>query len=149
MSCPESQQKKAKGQRSSQSAFNCGPSAFYCWPSRPSTVKWRPSSPSANNADPNFTNIAGPTNRNKTIKDGDIAPWKDFKKEKRKRNQIRPYFEMGRIVKRLHFLCRPFPKNSPRFLQDFPKISKRFLRDFPKTFPRFPQDFYKISLRFL
>ena len=41
---------------------------------------------------------------NKTIKDGDIAPWKDFKKEKRKRNQIRPYFEMGRIVKRLHFL---------------------------------------------
>ena len=23
---------------------------------------------------------------NKTIKDGDIAPWKDFKKEKRKRN---------------------------------------------------------------
>ena len=40
---------------------------------------------------------------NKTIKDGDIAPWKDLKKEKRKRNQIRPYFEMGRIVKRLHF----------------------------------------------
>ena len=44
---------------------------------------------------------------NKTIKDGDIAPWKDFNKEKRKRNQIRPYFEMGRIVKRLHFLRRP------------------------------------------
>ena len=42
--------------------------------------------------------------QNKTIKDGDIAPWKDFKKEKRKRNKIRPYFEMGRIVKRLHFL---------------------------------------------
>ena len=42
--------------------------------------------------------------KDKTIKDGDIAPWKDFKKEKRKRNQIRPYFEMGRIVKRLHFL---------------------------------------------
>ena len=35
---------------------------------------------------------------NKTIKDGDIAPWKDLRKEKRKRNQIRPYFEMGRIV---------------------------------------------------
>ena len=49
----------------------------------------------------------GKSDWNKTIKDGDIAPWKDFKKEKRKRNQIRPYFEMGRIVKRLHFLRRP------------------------------------------
>ena len=82
---------------------------------------------------------------NKTIKDGDIAPWKDFKKEKRKRNQIRPYFEMGRIVKRLHFLRRPFPKISPRFLQDFPKISTRFPQDFPKI----SQDFTKISTRFL
>ena len=44
---------------------------------------------------------------NKTIKDGDIAPWKDLRKEKRKRNQIRPYFEMGRIVKRLRSLRRP------------------------------------------
>ena len=93
---------------------------------------------------------------NKTIKDGDIAPWKDFKKEKRKRNQIRPYFEMGRIVKRLHFLRRPFPKISPRIPQDFHKISKRFPQDFPKTSQRFPkisprflQDFSKISLRFL
>ena len=50
-----------------------------------------------------YTKICN-TNKNKTIKDGDIAPWKDFKKEERKRNQIRPYFEMGRIVKRLHFL---------------------------------------------
>ena len=32
---------------------------------------------------------------NKTIKDGDIAPWKDFRKEKRKRNQIRPYLKWG------------------------------------------------------
>ena len=68
--------------------------------------------------------------RNKTIKDGDIAPWKDFKKEERKRNQIRPYFEMGRIVKRLHFLRRPFPKISPRIPQDFHKISTRFPQDF-------------------
>ena len=72
---------------------------------------------------------------NKTIKDGDIAPWKDFKKEKR--NQIRPYFEMGRIVKRLHFLRWLFPKISPRIPQDFYKISPRF----PKISTRFPQDF--------
>ena len=85
----------------------------------------------------NFANIWRDIYDNKTIKDGDIAPWKDFKKEKRKRNQIRPYFEMGRIVKRLHFLRRPFPKISPRIPQDFPKISTRF----PQDFPRFLQDF--------
>ena len=55
-------------------------------------------------SDDNSDSDGGDSTKNKTIKDGDIAPWKGFKKEKRKRNQIRPYFEMGRIVKRLHFL---------------------------------------------
>ena len=42
----------------------------------------------------------------------------------------------------------PFPKISPRFLQDFPKISSRFPQDFFKISPRFPQDFPEISLGF-
>ena len=46
--------------------------------------------------------------RNKTIKDGDIAPWKDLQKklnkDKKKRTKKKLYFDMGRIVKRKHFL---------------------------------------------
>ena len=51
---------------------------------------------------------------NKTIKEGDVAPWsilKDLNKNKRKeqRSRKRDYiFIRGRIVKRLHFFVRPF-----------------------------------------
>ena len=45
-----------------------------------------------------------PFQRNKTIKDGDIAPWKDLQKklnkDKKKRTKKKLYFDMGRLVKR-------------------------------------------------
>ena len=60
MSCPESQQKKAKGP-SSQSAFKCQPSAFLCCPSALKRERSSPKAP-ANDPAPNFeqafTNIA-------------------------------------------------------------------------------------------